>query len=498
MSKIFKNFYLGTKLTIVSKLVTLPVGIFVAKLVGAEGYGFYGIVAVAAQFMSYGNLGIFNGLNRELPISKALNSKKEEESIYDAVYSFTLISTITTSILFIALVSFFDDMSELNDPQIITFIILIYICGNIESFFYNSVKGENQLKTWSIYVSIRPVLDSLTALIFVYFLGYKGFILSIIASKILSTLILLNYYSGSTPAFNISIKIYKLLVTGIPIMAANLSKNFLVKGPILITSAFLPIKEIGLIAFGIANLSFEEKIPAAHIFALAHRNEFAKRKKDSSKLKPHINYYIRSNNLIFHILVNGVLGGLLTILYFILINIFLTDFILLNKFLVEITTFFLIMSFSFFLMQLLDIMKYLYSKIIIIFMGILSFGSLIFLNINELNLQIILQSYMFSSFIVFIFVYIFLFFHSRLFIVLKSFIKVTLLILIFYISLKCSLIFASSIDSSTPLASFEFISSLLSSIFTFVVTYGLAFILIFFRQLRSSINLKSLYNMFKK
>ena len=140
----------------------------------------------------------------------------------------------------------------------------------------------------------------------------------------------------------------------------------------------------------------------------------------------------------------------------------------------------------------------LYSKIIIILIGVIAFCSLMYLGREELGLKVVLNSYMLSSIIVFISVYLFLFFHQRSFLILQSFIKVALIGLTFYVSLKYSLIHSMPIDNSTALVSFEFIFPFLTTIFTFVALYVSIFVLISLRQLRSLINSKSLYNMFKK
>ena len=498
MNKNTINFYIGTLLTLISKFITIPIGILVAKIIGTEGYGFYAIAAIAAQFMSYGNLGIFNGLNRELPIIKGLGSKTEESKIYDAVFSFTICSTIATSILLIILTEFFSIVPDLDDTSIILFIILIYISGNLESFFYNSIKGENQLKLWSIYVSIRPILDSITSLIFVLMMGYIGFIISIAVSKIISTLVLFNYYSGRKPRFRLTKNITVLLTTGIPIMLSNLSKNLLVKGPVLLTSAFLPVKEIGLIAFGITNLSFEEKVPASHIYALSHRNEFARIKKNSPKLEPYVNFYISSNNFQYHLLINGLLGGLLSIFYFIITSFYLNEFQSIQLYLTYITTFYLATSISFFLMQLLDIMKYLYTKICIILSSTAFFLILIIFQIDNLNTEKIIISYMFSSLFMLFIVYSFLFYHAKSFDVLSSFMKSFLTCAIYYFALNYSFKALNTIDTSIGIISIEFIYTFIISIAIFILSYLIGLLLIFSSSVLSFINSQTLYNMFKK
>ncbi len=440
-TNVSKNLFLGSGITFLTKSITLPIGIIIAKVIGAEGYGFYGIATVVAQFLSYGNLGIFNGLNRELPISKGFKDRSLQKDIYNAVFTFLIISSFLISIFFLCYFFLFGEILKITELSIIIFIILIFLTSNLESFFYNSFKGENQLKVWSVYVSIRPLVDSLFSLFLVFIFGYKGFIFSIVLSKIISSVILRNFYLGTLPKFIINRNICNLLRTGLPIMLGNLSKNILVKSPILFSSSFLPIKEVGYLVFAISNMSIDEKLPVGHIFALSHRNNFAKSFNKEPISKKHINYFIESENLKNHIFFNSIVAGLLAILYFLIIEIFLNDFkeaLFLFKY---ICTFYLLTSISFFLMQILDILKYLYTKIFIILSGVLFFLINFFICENP-GLQEIIQLYLFSSILIFVLINLYLFFSTYSLKLLKSFLQCSIYIMAFFYFLNFSLYFS--------------------------------------------------------
>ena len=133
-SNIYKIFSKGIIYTILSKLVTIPFGIIIAKLIGSEGYGVYAIAILISQYLSYGNLGIFNGLTREVPISKGNSNKGQRKDIYNAVFSFLLISSLVISLIFLLLSSRnflpFDSM----DIYIAVFVILIFLSSMIFIF----------------------------------------------------------------------------------------------------------------------------------------------------------------------------------------------------------------------------------------------------------------------------------------------------------------------------------------------------------------------------
>ena len=202
-SNIYQIFSKGIIYTILSKLVTIPFGIIIARLIGSEGYGIYAIAILIAQYLSYGNLGIFSGLTREVPISKGSAHRGQRKDIYDAVFSFLLISSLVISLIFLLLSSGSFLPFDTMDINIAIFVILIFLSGNIEGFLYNSLKGENRLSDWTLFVSIRPVIESIMSLILVYFFNLYGLIISVILARIISSFILFMSYRGTAIRFTL-------------------------------------------------------------------------------------------------------------------------------------------------------------------------------------------------------------------------------------------------------------------------------------------------------
>ena len=154
-----KLFAKGVFFTLASKAVTIPCGIAIAYILGASDYGIYALIILIAQYMSYGNLGIFNGLTREVPIAKGGNTLNEKKEIYDSVYTFLIFSSLLVSLI-LPILYFFDILAfEGLSLYLILLILLIYFSGNFESFLYNSLKGENNLGIWTKYVSFKPALE---------------------------------------------------------------------------------------------------------------------------------------------------------------------------------------------------------------------------------------------------------------------------------------------------------------------------------------------------
>jgi len=429
----------SSKLTIFSKFLTFPIGIYVANVVGAEGYGFLGIATVTAQFITYANLGILNGLNRELPIAKGLNDEKTEHDIYNAVFTFLVLSSIfiTVGISFIFYLN--GSLLQITEISIFALILLIFLSSNLEGFFYNSLKGENQLKKWSVFVAIRPLLDSLTALSLVSLFGYKGLIISVIISKLIASFLLRYSYKGPLLKITFSKKIIEILQTSIIFMGINVLKTMLIKSPIILAAGLLSIKEIGIMTFGISNLFIVEKFAGGQIFAVSQRNEFARVVGKGEFSENYIEFYLKSNNYLYHALLNGFLGGILALLYYFIITFFLKDFISLLPSIKNISTFYFLWTIIIFLHQILDVLKYLYTKIVLLSAGVLFFIQSIYMNPVDQTIDIIFSNYLIASFLIFIFTYLYLFYKQKNMFVIYSFVSSLLLVLLYYMSLTISL-----------------------------------------------------------
>ena len=438
-NNLFKSLFQTSSLTFISKFLTFPIGIYVANIVGAEGYGFFGIATVTAQFIGYANLGILNGLNRELPIAKGLNSKKTQKDIYNAVFTFLVLSSIFVTLGISFIFYFNGSLLKITEISIFALILLIFLSSNLEGFLYNSLKGENQLKIWAIFVSIRPLLDSFTALALVAFLGYKGLIISVVVSKLIATIFLRHSYKGPLLKITFSKKIIEILQTSIIFMGINALKTLLIKSPIIFAAGVLSIKEIGVMAFGISNLFIVEKFAGGQIFAVSQRNEFARVVGKGNLLENYIETYLRSNNFLYHILLNGFLGGVLALLYYFIIAFFLNDFITLLPSITNVSTFYFLWTIIIFLHQILDILKLLYTKIAILSAGVLFFILSIYLDPANQTIDIIFSSYLKSTLIIFVITYLYFFFKQKGTYVLFSFLSSLALIVLYSIALKISL-----------------------------------------------------------
>ena len=471
-SNIYKIFSKGIIYTILSKLVTIPFGIIIAKLIGSEGYGVYAIAILISQYLSYGNLGIFNGLTREVPISKGNSNKGQRKEIYNAVFSFLLISSLVISLIFLLLSSRnflpFDSM----DIYIAVFVILIFLSGNIEGFLYNSLKGENRLSDWTLFVSIRPVIESIMSLILVYFFNLYGLIISVVLARIISSFLLFMSYKGTAIRFTLSNDIFRLIGTGLPIMISNFLKTTLTKAPILFTAGLLAPKELGAIAYAINNLGLSEKLPTGSLFALANRNEIARKLYSEENKNNLIIQTLKNETFYSHIVFSGIYGGLLALFYYAIIDVFLSDYSSGISSLIFIASFYFIQAIFNYLVQTLDILRYLMAKLLVFISGIIIFLSLIFSNYFNIGLYEIAAIYLFAGLIASNSLFFIITSKSKNFYVFLSCIKLNLIFVLYFISLYLTQIFYSYISN---LLSFEsyigMVISLGSSAFLFVIIF---------------------------
>lgn len=437
-NNLLKSFIDSSKLAILCKFITFPVGIYVASIIGSEGYGLLGIITVTAQFVAYGNFGILNGLNRELPIAKGLKSKEAEVKIYNAIFTFLFLSSVFIFISVALIFYISGSLFKINELGMVILIILIAVSSSVEGFFYNSIKGENQLKLWANFVTLRPLIDSLSGLVLVIFFGFNGLIISIIFSKILASLILRKSYIGPKLRLELSFKIIEILKTTTFLMIINFIKTYFVKAPIFLTTSILSTKLIGVITFGIANFFVAEKFAGSQIFAVNQKNEFA-RNVGENKSERHAKYYLGGKNFFRHNLFNGVLGGALATLYNFIITVFLQDFTMILPSIHTIASFYFVWTIVLFLHQLFDVLRYLYIKLLIIATGASFFTIIIFKLSFDQNIHQILNYYLLSSYIILFLTFIFFIYLDASKYIAASFLRTIVITLSFYFSLKFSI-----------------------------------------------------------
>ncbi len=471
-SNIYQIFSKGIIYTILSKLVTIPLGIIIARLIGSEGYSIYAIAILIAQYLSYGNLGIFSGLTREVPISKGNTNRAQRKAIYNAVFSFLLISSLVTSLIFLLLVSGsflpFDSM----DIYIAIFVILILLTGNIEGFLYNSLKGENRLSDWTFFVSIRPVIESIMSLILVCFFNLYGLIISVVLARIISSFILFISYRGTAIRFTLSKDIFKLIGTGLPIMISNFLKTTLTKAPILFSAGLLGPKELGAFAYAINNLGLSEKLPTGSLFALANRNEIARKLYSEENKNNLITHTLKNDTFYSHIIFSGIYGGLLALFYYVVIDLFLSDYSSGISSLIFIASFYFIQAIFNYLVQTLDILRYLMAKLLIFVSGIIIFLALIFSNYLNIGIYEIASIYLFAGLVASNSLFFIITSKSKSFFVFLSCIRLNLIFVLYFISLHLAQIFYPYINDLFNFESYVgTVISLGSSAFLFVIIF---------------------------
>ena len=298
---------------VVGKLFSIPINIFVAKLLGPESYGVLSIVDTLMIYFSYTNLGILMNLERQIPIEKSSLSEKEIQDTYRTAfsnYSFTtLFSLLILIISFLLGVTFKTDGSF----SIFLFIVFILITRNLNSFVSSFVKAEGEFDVYGKNSFLISIPKPLITLFFAYQFGLYGVLFALILIN-LSSVFYIFHLSSSVKLFSIrwnKEKTHELLGTGLKLFFGNKLESFLFTIGILLISNFGSIEDVGVYSFALTLISIR-KFPFSKAISIVVSREMnvTAGEKGEKNFKEFYHFF-QKNMAIYLLFVLLVLGTVL-------------------------------------------------------------------------------------------------------------------------------------------------------------------------------------------
>jgi O-antigen/teichoic acid export membrane protein len=356
---------------LIGKVVSLPVGIYVASVLNPAGYGLLAMVTVIIQYLSYLNLGVLSNINREVPIAYGQNDFDEVKVIYDTVFTnyliTTLFSIIVLWILHLLGLSFTSELSTVHF-LIISFIIMT---ANAESFLHSYLKGEGKFLIYGQYEFVSKLLIPLASLVFVYFFGFTGMLLSLIFTHILGSVFILLKVKWPRLHFSLNLaKTKELFSTGIFMFFNKIVDGFLISIVILLASIFFTSPDLGILSFSLGFFEIS-KIPFAAILTVTVDRKMAYiagiHGVDNYK-----NYSIfLGTTYVVYLLFLSIAFGIFIIFYSIVVKIFLQEYIAAIPLLI--TLFFALNFYNarFFLNSYINITRQMKKRTVILIVGVL-------------------------------------------------------------------------------------------------------------------------------
>ena len=312
---------------IIGKLISIPVGIFVAGFLGPASYGILAIVNQTKTILGYGNLGMLLNLTRELPIAYGRKDFQEAQVIKDVVFTNY---TITTALGLVVLwgLSKVQIIPEATlDIYLLLFVTGLVITSNVDSFLHTYIKGEGRFMIFGQYEFVNKLANPILTLVSVYFFGLYGMIGAMITTHMVGSAYTLSRIGNPKINFRLDFSKTKVLLSTSVFMYLNkLLDTFLISISILIAGVFFPLSQVGILSYALV-IASTSQIPFADIFAMTTDRHMA---FHSGQLGPdsYSSYakYLELPLVMFSLLSSTILG-LIVIFYSYTVEIFLQKYI---------------------------------------------------------------------------------------------------------------------------------------------------------------------------
>ncbi len=306
--------------TLFVQLAGFMVGMVVAKLLGPEMLGIWGLFQIVTNYYSYTNLGATNGLTRSLGMAIGM---KDEQKIKDTIGAANAIQLSLPALVSIGLiiVGFF-----LGAPKNWIF-AFAGIAGFIKMYGIVMARILNAFEMHKVSAKlqvIRSLFSFIIIIPLVYFFEIKGRIYAMITLAIIMTYL---YYRKLPVKLSIKFDrklIFEHIKVGLPIAAAGfLAANLFLVDRIIITK-FLSLEALGLYVFGFYLVNMVRQVKQVIVSILYQRQNivFGQDGSKTNKL-----YEISKSAALFTTDITGIVSGFALIAFSFFVKHFMPEYI---------------------------------------------------------------------------------------------------------------------------------------------------------------------------
>ena len=228
-------------------------GFLLAKVLGPELFGIFGIFLLVQQYLVYSNFGIQYALNIKLSVDNVNQSllSKNIKAIIDSSFTLTSASAILLIITSLVLIYFNIDFNiVIPKSHFIIGLLLVTILFHIQEVFLNIFRIQ---KKFYVILTTEMIIAISSIIVIPFFKGIEllyAVIISWILSLLLSlTIFKVNYRNKINWNTNM---IKPLLLVGLPFLLYNLSFNLISMASRSFVAYNFTISEMGLFTFSVS------------------------------------------------------------------------------------------------------------------------------------------------------------------------------------------------------------------------------------------------------
>jgi len=228
-------------------------GFLLAKVLGPELFGIFGIFILIQQYLVYSNFGIQYALNIKLSVDHVKHSilSNNLRAIIDSAFTLTTVSSIILIVTSLLLIYMNVDVNiVVPKSHFIIGLLLVTILFHIQEVFLNIFRIQKKF-----YVILTTeILIAFSAIIVIPFFSGIELLYAVVISWILSLFVSLSIFRvnyGNKLSWNTNM-IKPLLSIGIPFLLYNFSFNLISMTSRSFVAYFFSISEMGLFAFSVS------------------------------------------------------------------------------------------------------------------------------------------------------------------------------------------------------------------------------------------------------
>ncbi len=310
---------------IINRIMSVPHSIVYAKFLMPSGYGIFQIIKIIINYFSYLQLGVLQGMNRNIPRAYANNAYSKASEIKNLTFTWLFYNTIFGLLVLLLAYFLIDDLNSNLNFVFLLFLVLVIVAGRINAFLKPLLKAEGEFIILAKSSLYRGLITPFIGIFLVYKLSILGAVIALLIDQLFLFLITIYFYRGYKPSFFFKMKLFvDQISVGFLIFLNRFSENIISSFTILLIGFYYDSESVGIFSFGFISLMGVQKY--TNPIRIYIYREIMKMKGSENKNNNYYKKLFQTPNIL-NLFLNVVLLMIFSIVYFILIKLFLNKYL---------------------------------------------------------------------------------------------------------------------------------------------------------------------------
>jgi O-antigen/teichoic acid export membrane protein len=247
--------------TFVEQIAAVIRGLIVPGLLGPAHYGILGGLNLIVQYGQYADLGVTNGMYRELPMYRGKGDEETASGITRSAFSFNFITTVVPAVLLVSAAFIFKGrIRNASFWGLIAFAVVFFLY-RFTVYFQTYLKAIIDFKSTGRSIALRGVATLAAVVTLTYLYGIYGLYAGLIAAGV-AVCAYLWTKARIRPALIPEVKYLKeLLRVGVPYFVVNLVGYLMISIDRVVVFNLMPKSDMGYYTLAAVITSFVFSVP---------------------------------------------------------------------------------------------------------------------------------------------------------------------------------------------------------------------------------------------